>query len=58
MNSKNRLPTTLTSEESLKGLQSVDMTLEVGASICIERTGEVLRLVKIEDDKITFEKID
>ncbi|MBI3993913.1 MAG: hypothetical protein HY342_11620 [Candidatus Lambdaproteobacteria bacterium] len=58
MNAKNQPAAPVATEDTLKGMQSVDMTVEVGASICLERTGEILRLVKIEGDMITFEKIN
>lgn len=44
-------------EEAVEGLQTVDMTVEVGASIRLERTGEILRIARIDGDQITFEKI-
>ena len=58
MNAKDQLSAAVATEDTPKGLQSVDMTVEVGASICLERTGEILRVVKIEGDMITFEKIN
>lgn len=45
-------------EDVSTGMQSVDMVAEEGMSICLERTGEILRIVKIDGDRITFEKID
>ena len=58
MSAKNRHTSPIDPEIVHNGVQTVDMTVEVGASIRLERTGEILRVAKIDGDQITFEKID
>ena len=58
MNAKSRHTSPIDTEDTNDDVQTVDMTVEVGSSIRLERTGEILRVAKIDGDQVTFEKFD
>ncbi len=54
MTAKRKIPTASPKKPALP-TQTVNLTVREGASICLEPSGETLRIIKIEQDRIVVE---